>query len=385
MEHELYRSPRSGQDVQAGGLRAQRWQDRPLQAAGRPAHGWRPSQQERDDEDAPRAPLDMGRIAGLAGAVTSLALIVGLGVWGYKLAVRDVQGIPVVRALEGPARVAPADPGGQLASHTGLAVNAVAAEGTATPPADRIVLAPEPPDLAPDARPMGELANGPALVQMPARTPDLAAPEPAIATPVALDPAAGFGAAVPAAGNPAVRDEAGAETAAESSAVPAEASVIVTIPDTVPGVARSPRPPARPAGLDRQVASLAPQAAPAVLTDAAPEVDPVAAAVAAAVAQAIAAPGPSQEIDGAALVPGTPLAQLGAFDDPAAARAEWETMETRFGALMAGKDRVIEPADSGGRAFYRLRVAGFEDASDSRRFCAALLAEGAACIPAQAR
>ena len=33
-----------------------------------------------------------GRAINLAGAACSVALIVGLGVWGYKLAVRDVQG-----------------------------------------------------------------------------------------------------------------------------------------------------------------------------------------------------------------------------------------------------------------------------------------------------
>ncbi|HMO73487.1 MAG TPA: SPOR domain-containing protein, partial [Paracoccaceae bacterium] len=46
-----------------------------------------------------------GRLAGVLNglaAVVSLALIVGLATWGYRLAVRDVAGVPVVRALEGP-------------------------------------------------------------------------------------------------------------------------------------------------------------------------------------------------------------------------------------------------------------------------------------------
>ena len=42
-----------------------------------------------------------GRMVSMAGAVCSLALIAGIGVWGYKLAVRDVSGIPVVLALQG--------------------------------------------------------------------------------------------------------------------------------------------------------------------------------------------------------------------------------------------------------------------------------------------
>ncbi len=42
-----------------------------------------------------------------AGAAISLALIAGIGVWGYKLMVRDVTGIPIVRAAEGEMRVRP--------------------------------------------------------------------------------------------------------------------------------------------------------------------------------------------------------------------------------------------------------------------------------------
>jgi hypothetical protein len=52
---------------------------------------------------------------------------------------------------------------------------------------------------------------------------------------------------------------------------------------------------------------------------------------------------------------------------------------------MQGKSRVIQKAQSGGRTFYRLRVAGFDDISDARRFCSALLAEKAACIPVKMR
>ena len=52
------------------------------------------------------APGQGSRIAGLtnlAGAAVSMLLIVGVGIWGYKLLVRDVSGVPVVRAAEGPA------------------------------------------------------------------------------------------------------------------------------------------------------------------------------------------------------------------------------------------------------------------------------------------
>ena len=43
----------------------------------------------------------------------------------------------------------------------------------------------------------------------------------------------------------------------------------------------------------------------------------------------------------------------------------------------------MQTTKKNGRTFYRLRVAGFESRDDARRFCAALLAEGADCIATQ--
>ena len=77
------------------------------------------------------APGRVQRIVYMGGAVLSLGLILGFCIWGYKLALRDMAGIPVVRAMEGPMRVAPADPGGTVSEHQGLSVNAVAADGVA--------------------------------------------------------------------------------------------------------------------------------------------------------------------------------------------------------------------------------------------------------------
>src|SRR6056297_845060 len=107
---------------------------------------------------APNQSNIVKKFTNLAGAVVSLALVAGIGVWGYKLLVRDVSGVPVVRAAEGPMRVQPEDPGGRQASHQGLAVNAVAAEGTAAKPADRLILAPKPLDLTLEDMPKPELA-----------------------------------------------------------------------------------------------------------------------------------------------------------------------------------------------------------------------------------
>ncbi|WP_457646172.1 SPOR domain-containing protein, partial [Profundibacter sp.] len=82
---------------------------------------------------------------------------------------------------------------------------------------------------------------------------------------------------------------------------------------------------------------------------------------------------------------GTRLAQLGAFESPEIAKQEWDRLYSRFTDYLQGKSRVIQKAESGGRTFYRLRAMGFDDLSDARRFCSALLAENAACIPVKVR
>ena len=91
------------------------------------------------------------------------------------------------------------------------------------------------------------------------------------------------------------------------------------------------------------------------------------------------------DVDPATLPLGTRLAQLGAYDSPEVARAEWDRLNGKFGDYMDGKKRVIQKASSGGRTFYRLRAMGFDDLSDARRFCSALVAENADCIPVTTR
>ena len=125
-----------------------------------------------------------------AGAITSIALVLGVGIWGYKLAVRDVSGIPVVRAMEGPMRVAPQEPGGEVAAHTGLSVNEVAAEGSAAQLPDQMVLAPRPIDLSAEDQPVEAAAIAPppqaaATATMVSATPDQTVPQADLIVPVA--------------------------------------------------------------------------------------------------------------------------------------------------------------------------------------------------------
>jgi hypothetical protein len=124
----------------------------------------------------------LSRGLSLLGAVASVALVAGIGVWGYKLVMRDVSGVPVVRASTGDMRIAPDNPGGIQADHQGLSVNAVAAQGSAAAPADRLTLAPAAIELTDDDKPMARLAALPAAPAEPASpaTPSVAVSDAAV-------------------------------------------------------------------------------------------------------------------------------------------------------------------------------------------------------------
>lgn len=292
-------------------------------------------------QEAPHGapPVPMQRWINLAGAATSVALMLGLVVWGYKLAVRDISGVPVVRAAEGPSRIAPADPGGDFAQHVGFSVNDVAGTGTAAPVPDQVVLAPEAMGLTDEDLPMGVMG----LIANARPAVDQALVEAASDAPIEV------AYTIPATEEEALTADAPDEAAPE------------LVAETVSGVTVSPFPLPHPRR------------------------DLAAEAAAMAVAAAMGGGGGAIDVDPATLAAGTRLVQLGAFDSPEDAKAEWTRVAARFDALMDGKKRIIQEAASGGRTFYRLRVEGFADVSDARRFCAALQAERTNCIPAQVR
>ncbi len=342
-----------------------------------------------DDRDfegempSPQEPTRLQWFINMAGAVTSVGMVLGLGVWGYDLAVRDVTGIPVVRALEGPMRIAPQEPGGEIVAHTGLSVNEIAAEGAAAALPEQMVLAPRPIELSDEDQPVSLAAATPSQPELETRAslpvvdaitdtmaladtglPPLAPGVltetllPARATDEAVSTAAlndGLGQAEEDSIQSSVNDALAEALAGEA--------MLASVDEPAPqgAVVRSPRPERRPEG------------------DASAE---IAIDVAVPAGEAVAMTG---EVDVASLTPGTRMVQLGAFDDEAGARTEWARLQARFGDLIASKALVLQDAESGGRRFVRLRALGFEDEADARRFCSALLAEKATCIPVSHR
>ncbi|WP_134680744.1 SPOR domain-containing protein [Paracoccus ravus] len=321
----------------------------------------------------------LSRLTHYFGALVSVGLVVILMVWGFKLVVRDVSGVPVIRAVQGDARTAPADPGGELTDRMGLAVNSVAA-GNSARVADEIAIAPKPVQLD-DAQdvPMGDLG---AVAQAPAHPIDLPLiDETAPVLPLSDNEAAALAAAAmetsvepdsvveaiadaPAAEAPvneALTDLQGRE--AQNDAINlalAEAQLAAAAP-TLQAARPAPRPQRRVAAA-QNVASDAAPATPAGRPAAAP-----------------AEPAPAKVASGSAMV------QIGAFDSDAIAKSEWARVSGKFGGLFDGKSRVVQEAESGGRTFWRLRAAGFGSRDEARKFCAALIAGGIDCIPATAK
>jgi hypothetical protein len=329
---------------------------------------------------APASRRSISTLTNWIGAALSLALIVGVTVWGYKLVMRDVNGIPVVRATEGPMRLQPETPGGSTADHLGLAVNEVAATGVAAPPPDRLILAPRPVALQQEDVATAELMAVAQILPMPPprpeATPDaqMAGDDPlldpmgdALIEPVAMT-------APPPESMSAMVDQilaqvlAGEDIAAPETATPETASpetAAIAVPAIDGGIPQSLRPQQRPASIQRVAASTNAAALGALAVT--------------ATTHAV------QDVDPDTIPAGTRLVQLGAYDSPEVAKREWDRLATRFGDYLAGKSRVIQLAESGGRNFYRLRAMGFADVNDSRRFCSALVAERAECIPVSAR
>lgn len=293
------------------------------------------------------------RTVNIAGAAMSMALIAGIGVWGYKLVIRDVSGVPVVRAIEGPMRIQPEDPGGRQALNQGLSVNGVAADGSAARPADRLVLAPEPLELSLDDVPARN-AGGAAVQPPEEASPVAEAEEPPTAEDQAVQLAAADTLVQP------LKDVQDSQQSLSEAAQEPEADEDEPEPQSVEnGLGRSLRPQLRPVALDT--------AGAATLAVLSPET------------------GSSEEVDPNSIPAGTRLAQLGAFESVEIARQEWDRLADRFGEYLEDKNRVIQKAQSGGRTFYRLRALGFADLSDARRFCSALVAEKAECIPVVTR
>lgn len=295
---------------------------------------------DRTDPDS----LTYQKTDGKAGAITtaikslsamiSLGLIIGIVVWSWRLGARDPMELPVIKAMEGPSRIQPADPGGTQAENQGLEVNGVLANNTEPPVSDEVALAPQPASLTEEDAPQGVLNAGEAPASATSENDSVAS------LISGLDENATIGMV--------------------ATAPPAEAQPVLPPTDL-----SALRPQPRPENLNTQIASVAPT------DEVFSEVEPEAVAETAS--------------SGPAVNPGDYLIQLGAFDTQEIAETQWQQVLESNGDLLGGKEHLIQETTSGGRVFYRLRVVGFAGKDESRALCSALQPREVPCIPVTAR
>ena len=273
--------------------------------------------EEEDDVEGSRLPLL------IVLALLVLAMFAGFVWLAYSEGVaRGRSEIPVVTAEAGPARVAPANPGGASTPYKGF----------------KIYEQPAPPD---DETAQSVSPRTPAETK-PAPAP-VAAPKPAPAAKVEAPPAK------PAA-PPVKVAEAPAPKPAPAAKVPA------------------PEPKAASPAVVQPSAPLAPASAPP--KQLAANAPPAPAPVAQNVAQTPAA-----------AAPGAYVLQNGAYKSQGEADAAWNSYKAKHAALLAGYSPNVVRADLGDKGtWYRLRIAGFSSKDVASALCDRLKADGGGCF-----
>ena len=279
------------------------------------------------------------------GAALSVFLMVGAIGWSYQLIIRDINQIPIVRAQLGPLRVAPEDPGGLTAANQGLSVTQLAVNEKPLM-SNEIHLAPAAQIL--NAENLGlEVTNG---VQSNTDVGTLEIKEVNAENSINLK----------ALSNKIEADKVSKETASLSKVAFSQkrieienaVSLALSITDDPAASLTLLRPKIRPVTLQKDNKITGEQ----IVTN-----EPL-----------------------FELTKGSAVVQLGAFDSKNLAKSEWQRFEKLLGSILIAKKMIVQEAESGGKIFYRLRAAGFDDISDARQFCTAI-SDKVACIPVVTR
>lgn len=313
----------------------------------------------------------------LAGAAVFLGLVAALGLWSFRLGTRDATEVPIIKAMEGPSRVEPKDPGGLQAAHQGLEVNTVLA-GKPAPMPREAAATPPPASLAEEDAPQGELVvSAPAALaeRVVAEGGQLAGDED---LPMPLQEATGAAEDTTEDGAPVLGETpatavaalaAGAAAAAGPRPMNRPANLVVARPKKTEATA-SATPAKKPATTETAAAKK-----PAVIEKAAEKTPTPKPAATTKVASAA----PAREVSG--VRSGTRLVQLGAFDSEEITRRAWSQLVAKNPDLLSNKSLFVERTTANARVFYRLRVAGFDSSDQTRQMCESLRARGVACIP----
>ena len=268
--------------------------------------------------------VNPAKYANIVGAFISFAVFIGVIGWGAQTLMRDSSGVPVVRALEGPSRMAPVNPGGVPASHQGLTVNQVSSSQKTVLVGELLQLAPGPINLQIDDLPVVKPIINEATGSLKPKKTDVLEIESAIVEP-----------------------------STDSDEIIVKLASILT---------------------SSTLSSLAPEA-PNVMLNASsrPQVRPN---------SWLQTNLPRKVATRGGEVPlGTLMVQLGAFSDENTALEAWKRLSERYGDYFVGKEATILNGKISEQEIYRLRVYGFNDINESRRLCTALHGQNAECYP----
>ncbi len=275
--------------------------------------------EEEEDVEGSRLPLL------IVLALLVLAMFAGFVWLAYSEGVaRGRSEIPVVTAEAGPARVAPANPGGAATPYKGFKIYEQPA-----PPDDQTAQ-----DVSPRSPVETKATPAPAPVAAPKPTAKVEA--------VPAKPVAPKVAATPVPPKPAPVAKAVAPEPKTATPVPAQPSVPFAPATAAP----------------KQLAANAPPPK---------QVAPAAAPVPAPVTQAPAS--------------GAYVLQIGAYKSQAEADSAWNTYKAKHAALLAGYSPNVAQADLGDKGtWYRLRIAGFSSKDVASALCDRLKADGGGCF-----
>lgn len=284
-----------------------------------------------ESDSSESAPLGATGVVAVAlrwiGAVVSVSLVIGIIYWGFILGQRDATEVPVIRAMEGNARIVPDDPQGTQADNQGLAVNEVLAETTPSAVNTSTTLAPSAQTVTAEDESLSALeavpnqstsSGGPIVVDAATLLVEI--------NPAAVAPTAPDGMTMPIRRPDNFLQKDPISDAIEGllqELVPEEGDTSFETPDL---------------------------------------------------------PRPVPKYGNPLLDLGAALIQLGAYNSLEDAGDVWTDYQNEHGDLLSNTQRYIEPIETGGRLLYRLRAAGFDDLDQTRAMCAALDARGVDCI-----
>jgi cell division protein FtsN len=305
--------------------------------------------EDEDDVEGSRLPLL------IVLALLVLAMFAGVVWLAYTQGVaRGRTETPVLTAENGPARIAPQNPGGVEQPYKGFKIYEQPAPpddtvDTATTPA---VSAPAPvAKPAPVVSPPAAKSAPVAVMPTPPKAVVAAAPPPPVAKVAAPAPKIAAVTPAPAAVKPA-------PVAVKPAPAPAKPQAPVIARNDLPPAAAAPVGPATAAPR-----SLALTPAKPVSTPAAPVATPA------------ATPAP-------AAASGAYVLQIGAYKSQADADAAWTAYKAKHGALLSGASDNVQQADLGDKGtWYRLRIVGFPSKDVASAMCDRLKADGGTCFP----